>query len=427
MTSDLTPRDFLLSLPGFAHRGAAAYAPGFERINKLLDAMGNPHRRFRSVHVGGTNGKGSTSSMIAAILMESGLRVGLHTSPHLLDVTERMRVDGVPATTDWLDASVARYRRVIEEVGASFFEATVALSFDYFADREVDIAVVEVGLGGRLDATNVILPEVSVITNVSLEHTDLLGSTLEAIAAEKSGIVKSGVPVVTGITEPGPLHVVGGIARERGAALRKADDARVTDVRAIDAGISFDLATDVRSYGRLQLDLAGEHQPRNATTAVLAAEAVLPHLDPVVVQRALRDVRSLTGLRGRLEIIREDPRVVVDVSHNAEGIAAALRYMRSTINEPISLVLALMKDKDLDAVARVLLDDTAGPPPRVFITDVDSKRAWNAAELRDQLAQRGVSALVLESLKELPDHRDIAGHPVLIAGSHLLAAKALKA
>lgn len=424
--TDLTPREFLLSLPGFAHRGAAAYAPGFERINRLLDAMGNPHRRFRSVHVGGTNGKGSTSSMIAAILMESGMRVGLHTSPHLLDVTERMRVDGVPAATDWLDASVMRYRRVIEEVGASFFEGTVAFSFNYFVEREVDIAVVEVGLGGRLDATNVIQPEVSVVTNVSLEHTDILGSTLEAIAAEKSGIVKSGVPVVTGITDPGPLQVVGEVVRERGAALRHADEARITGIGASDAGISFDLATDVRDYGRLQLDLVGEHQPRNATMAVLAAEAVLPRLDPTVVQRALRDVRSLTGLRGRLETIRQDPRVVVDVSHNAEGIAAALRYMRSTHDGPISLVLALMKDKDLDALARVLLDDRQGPPPSVFITNAGSNRAWNAAELRDQLAQRDVSALVVESLSEISDHRDIVGHPVLIAGSHLLAAEALK-
>ena len=389
--------------------------------------MGNPHRRFRSVHVGGTNGKGSTSSIVAAILTEAGLRVGLHTSPHLLDVSERMRVNGTPADADWLDSAIARYRRLIEEVGTSFFEATVALSFLYFAESGVDFAVVEVGLGGRLDATNVIEPEVCVITNVALEHTDILGDSLEAIAAEKAGIVKAGVPVVTGIAEPAPLDVVGEVARGRRAPLQHVDAARIDHIQPTVDGISFELSTERRHYGGIELDLVGEHQPRNAAMAVLAAEAVRPDLHPDVVRRALGRVRELTGLRGRLETIKRQPFVVVDVAHNADGIAAALRYMRSLGNAGITLVLALMKDKDLDAVARVLHDETEGPVQHVLVTGIDSSRAWDAAALRDQLARRNVSSLVLESLSELSSYDDPAERPVLIIGSHLLVADAFKA
>ena len=204
MTSG-SAEEFLLSLPRFTDAGHAAYKPGLERIRQILDAMGNPHDRFRSIHVAGTNGKGSTASMIASIGSSLGLRIGLHTSPHLVRITERMRIDGAPAPDEWLDSAVDMYRDGILAAGASFFEATVALSFLFFAENEVDFAVVEVGMGGRLDATNVLMPEVCVVTRIGLDHTEYLGNTLSEIAREKAGIAKRDRPLVL---YPAPDEVV---------------------------------------------------------------------------------------------------------------------------------------------------------------------------------------------------------------------------
>ena len=194
----------LLALPRFAGAGAAAYKPGLGRTRALLAALGDPHTVVPTVHVAGTNGKGSTASFAASVAQAAGLRVGLHTSPHLATLRERMRVDGRPAPPDWLDGALARWGGAVDAVGPSFFEATVALSLLYFAEQDVDLAVVEVGLGGRLDATNVLAPLVAAVTHVGLDHTDLLGDTVEAIAREKAGIAKPGVPF---------LHAVAGEAR----------------------------------------------------------------------------------------------------------------------------------------------------------------------------------------------------------------------
>ena len=181
---------FLNKLPAFSSIGAKAYEPGFERILSLMEALGNPHTTFPTIHIAGTNGKGSTASMIAAIATAAGKRTGLHTSPHLLNVNERMRMDGIPAPDEWLAKQVTKYQIVIEKVKPSFFEATVALSLLYFSTMNADLAVIEVGLGGRLDATNIVEPLLAVITNIGYDHTSILGNTLEAIAQEKGGIIK---------------------------------------------------------------------------------------------------------------------------------------------------------------------------------------------------------------------------------------------
>src|SRR5690606_30389522 len=198
----------LHALPRFAEAGAAAFRPGLARMRALMEAMDLPHERFASVHVAGTNGKGSTASMTAAMATAAGWRVGLHTSPHLFDVAERLRLDGTPAPHAWIADAVARYRTDFARIEPSFFEATVALSFRYFADEGVDLAVVEVGLGGRLDATNVLTPRACGITTLGLDHTDLLGDTLEAIAREKAGIAKPGVPLLTSAAQPEALAAI---------------------------------------------------------------------------------------------------------------------------------------------------------------------------------------------------------------------------
>ncbi|MDX1429594.1 MAG: Mur ligase family protein, partial [Rhodothermales bacterium] len=206
----------LLALPRFTDKGASAYRPGLERIRSLLGAMGGPERDYPIVHIAGSNGKGTVASVVASILAASGLRTGLHTSPHILEIGERMRVDGTAANRDWLAANVLRYRGEMDRIKPSFFEMTVALSLLHFSEMKVDAAVVEVGLGGRLDATNAVTPILSVITNIGRDHADILGETVEQIATEKAGIIKAGVPIVTGVSGPAE-RVIKTVAAERGA------------------------------------------------------------------------------------------------------------------------------------------------------------------------------------------------------------------
>ena len=262
----MTGESRLLALPRFADAGAAAYKPGFERMRALLDALGEPQRASRAVHVAGTNGKGSTASLAASVAQAAGLRVGLHTSPHLVSLRERMRVDGEPASEAWLDAAVARLADALDEGGPSFFEATVALSLAYFAERGVDLAVVEVGLGGRLDATNVVEPVVSVVTHVGLDHTELLGETVELIAVEKAGIARPGVPFLHAVEGPAADALEVEAAR-RGAPVEAVRPS--CEVEPIGAG-RVRLATPVRDYGEATVGLPGAHQAWNAALAVRA-------------------------------------------------------------------------------------------------------------------------------------------------------------
>ncbi|MDX1741927.1 MAG: Mur ligase family protein, partial [Rhodothermales bacterium] len=273
--SSWTPEDayqFLLNLPRYAVAGDAAYKPGLERIETLLAEVDNPHVTYPSIHVAGSNGKGSVASMTAAILGASGLKVGLHTSPHFCGLEERMRIGPEPPPREWVASTTARVRGSIERLGASFFEATVLLSLLYFADQAVDVAVVEVGLGGRLDATNVLQPEVSVITEISLEHTDILGTTISRIAGEKAGIIKPGVPALT---------IAGGealdVLRSRASALRAPFEyvrstCSISSARFRLSGTTLNVTTPNDVYDDLELSLAGRHQVWNAALALRAAD-----------------------------------------------------------------------------------------------------------------------------------------------------------
>jgi dihydrofolate synthase / folylpolyglutamate synthase len=395
--------DWMLGLPRFLDRGADAYKPGLERMIALLEAMGNPQREYRIAHVAGTNGKGSTASMIAAIGTKGGHRVGLHTSPHLIHITERMRIDGVPASAAWLEQRADDHRRLFQDVGPSFFEATVALSFLYFAEENVDSAVIEVGLGGRLDATNVVHPDVSVITSIALEHTDILGSTIEKIAREKAGIIKAGVPVVSGVGEGSGAAVIRSIAEEVGAEVHEP------------------LKENRREF---DLDLLGEHQQRNAALAVAAANIMWPELSPGSINSALRSVQSLAGLRGRLERVHRDPDVYADVSHNADGIAAALSTLEKEHNR-IHVVIALMADKDARAVASVLRERVTS----VSILALAGDRLQNAATLAGIFASEGFNIRGTVSPAELREYVKAIGpeaDAVLLTGSHLVAAEGVK-
>ncbi len=418
--------EFFDALPRFTDDPIKAYQPGMERIERLLTGMEHPQEAFEVVHVAGTNGKGSTASLVAAVGTAAGRRIGLHTSPHLFHVSERMRIDGRPASDSWLTEAVARYRHLAAEVSPSFFEFTVALSMRYFMEESVDVAVVEVGMGGRLDATNVLQSSLSIITEIGLDHTEFLGSTIEAIAAEKAGIVKNRVPVVTS-ARGAAARVIAEIAEERAAPFHDVwAEVSLTEKRVDIRGCSLTARTPVRSYENLFVGLPGRHQIANAATALRAAELVFDEVQSTegAVYEGMRRVRELSGLRGRLEVLRRNPLIIADVAHNAGGLAAAVDHVDAVrpVEGRLHVMLGVMRDKDIDAMARRLAEANALVRP----VEVSSARALEAAELASRLRGWDVETLepcsVEEGVREFISTADHAS-ALLITGSHLVVAQ----
>lgn len=417
---------FLNALPRFTDGVGMAYQPGLERITRLLDGMDRPQDAFEVIHIAGTNGKGSTASMVAAIGTAAGKSVGLHTSPHLFHVTERMRVNGRPATTSWLFGAVGRYRTLADEVRPSFFEFTVALSMLYFMERAVDVAVVEVGMGGRLDATNVLRPSLSIITNIGFDHTEFLGTSIGAIAFEKAGIIKEHVPIVTSADNEA-ARIIEEIAAERAAPIHHV----VAEVDVVDKvfglrGCSLTARTPLRFYENLFVGLAGRHQILNATTALRASELVYDELqsNEGPVYDGMRNVRELSGLRGRLEILHEKPLVIADVAHNADGLAAAIDHLDAVraVDGRLHVLLGVMRDKDVNDMARRL----AAAHALVRPAGISSSRALPPAELASQLRGWDVETLQECSVESgVREFLATAGpsDALLVTGSHLVIAQ----
>jgi dihydrofolate synthase/folylpolyglutamate synthase len=353
--------DYLFSrLPMYSRLGAAAYRKDLTNTWQLSDFIGNPERKFRSIHVAGTNGKGSTSHMLAAIFQEAGYRTGLYTSPHLKDFRERIRINGEMISEAFVVDFVSRIRAVSEQMDPSFFEISVVMAFDYFARQQVDIAIVEVGLGGRLDSTNIITPELSVITNIGFDHMNLLGHTLSAIAFEKAGIIKKGVPVVIGEHHAETAPIFSQRAHEEEAPITFADQQRyVSDWRYQRHSLVAEVATSPLAEDKdyYTLDLAGIYQLKNLVTVLGAVQALTGKgwkLDAPIVARALSKVKKLTGLHGRWELIHEHPDVVLDVAHNEDGIRQLLRQIELTDHEELHIVLGMVKDKEIDTILSLL-------------------------------------------------------------------------
>jgi dihydrofolate synthase/folylpolyglutamate synthase len=410
------------ALPRWADVGAAAYQPGLARMEALMEAMGRPHARLRAVHVAGTNGKGSTASMVAAVGTASGRRVGLHTSPHLFDFAERLRLDGRPAPHDWIAAAVARHAADLARVAPSYFEASVALSFLYFAEEAVDLAVVEVGLGGRLDATNVLPAErlaACGITSIGLDHTELLGTTLPEIAREKAGIAKAGVPLLTAVDEPGALVVIEAAAGAAGAPVERVRETVALAVgRDAPEGLTLHLRTPVRAYGQVRVGLAGAHQAWNAALAVRLAETAMPGVAGGAVREGLANVTALSGLRGRCETWRANPRIVADVAHNPDGWRAALACARPGPGGARWVLVGVMADKDVDALAALL----AGAGATAMPVALPSARALGREALARRLAARGVPVTDVADVAEgvrLFRRRAGPADVLLVTGSHL--------
>jgi dihydrofolate synthase/folylpolyglutamate synthase len=353
--------DYLFTkLPMYSRIGAAAYRNDLDNTWRLSDFAGNPERRFKSVHIAGTNGKGSTSHMLAAIFQQAGYKTGLYTSPHLKDFRERIRINGEFITETAVVDFVERTRPLTEALDPSFFELTVVMAFDYFAKQKVDIAIVEVGLGGRLDSTNIITPELSVITNISYDHMNLLGDTLAKIAFEKAGIIKPGIPVVIGETNSETAPIFEQRAHEEQAPIRFADkhhylsDWKYQRHRLIAEIATSPVADDKQFY---TLDLPGIYQTRNLLTVLEAVHTLKNKgwkLEQHHVLQALKQVKKLTGLHGRWEIIHEHPDIVLDVAHNEDGVRQLLRQIEITDHEELHLVLGMVKDKDISRVLSLL-------------------------------------------------------------------------
>ena len=417
---------FLLDLPRFAEQGGAAFKPGLERMHALLDAAGNPHEQFRSVHVAGTNGKGSTASMIAAIATAAGLRVGLHTSPHLLDLAERLRLDGIPAPHDWIADAVARLRPAFDDIAPSFFEATVALSFLYFAEMEVNLAVVEVGLGGRLDATNVLRPDLALVTHIGLDHADVLGDTLEAVAREKAGIAKSGIPLLTAAEGTSVVAALREMAETRGASfVWIREEVEIDAVEVHSDRLVLNLATPVRTYEHLAVGLTGRHQAWNAALAVRASECVIPAVttDPDAVYRGLANVRKHSGLAGRSDLLSRTPLILSDVAHNADGLRASLALAGTLGHGTRYVIFGTMRDKDLGAMLDAMLDADV----TVLPVALPSERALPLPSLQEALRIRGLRYIdvgdVRDGMEWFIRHAG-AADSLLITGSHVTVALA---
>ena len=322
-------------LPMYQRVGAPAIRLGLDQMNRLSAALGNPHRSIKCIHIAGTNGKGSTAHMLASVLQTAGYTVGLYTSPHLKDFRERIKINGQPIDEDTVVDFVNQHLETLEAGNYSFFEATVGMAFSSFAKAQVGVAIIEVGLGGRLDATNIITPILSIITHISIDHQQFLGHTTEAIAGEKAGIIKENVPVVLG---------------HNGETVRK-----VILKKAKSTSSPVFIANQTESY---TTDLLGDYQNENLATANMALQVLTEFdVDEKHMQEGFRAVAKNTGLQGRWQIIADSPKVIVDVAHNEAGIAAVMNQLKSMTYDHLHIVFGMVEDKDLGQIQQHLPKD----------------------------------------------------------------------
>ena len=374
--------DFLYQrLPLFSRIGAAAYKADLSNTIRLCELVGNPHRHFKSVHIAGTNGKGSVSHMLAAVLQAAGYKTGLYTSPHLKDFRERIKINGQMVSEDFVVTFTEKLAKEIEDIEPSFFEMTVAMAFQYFSEQEVDIAIIETGLGGRLDSTNVINPEVSVITNIGMDHTDLLGDTLEKIAREKAGIIKKNIPVVIGEVVPETRNVFEYVSYALQSPLVPAQEARpVTNWHYslqgldIETGIPHEVDHEV-----FHLDLNGIYQVRNLPIVLATIDELRKKgwkIDSEKIHEGLRHVKRMTGFRGRWDIVQHKPLIVLDVAHNKDGILQLLQQIEITDHDGLHIILGLVKDKDVNGILKLLPKHA-----KYYFTNAQIARAMPAQDL----------------------------------------------
>jgi len=370
---------------------------GLHNIFSLLKSLDDPHHTFPSIHVAGSNGKGSTAACLAAVLQAAGFRVGLYTSPHLVDFRERIRVDGKLISPGGVVRLWKQVRPRVRELKATYFEAVTAMAFEHFRARKVDVAVVEVGLGGRLDATNVLLPDVAVITNISREHTQWLGTRLDKIAREKAGIVKEGIPVVCAETRKTPLEAIRRICRRQKAPLHLVDEELSWEVQKVSpGGTDLLVKSPGEDCGQLHLSLAGRHQVRNGMTALLTVQ-ILRNIGWKISFEAVRTGFNLVNWPGRLQVVRESPLVLLDVAHNPAGSKALSVVLRELLpDKKIRFVFGVQEDKEHGVMIKYL----APLAEEFYLTQAQWKGAEDPQELAREVKAVGVSFRVHPRVKD---------------------------
>lgn len=424
MTYQETIEYLFNQLPVYQKIGSDAYKEGLGNSLALDNYFSHPHTKYKTIHVAGTNGKGSTSHLLAAILQQAGYKVGLYTSPHLVDFRERIRVNGEKITEQYVVDFVVDHKDAFEPIQPSFFELTMTMAFQYFADMSVDVAVIEVGLGGRLDSTNIIHPDLSVITNISFDHMQFLGNTLPKIASEKAGIIKAGVPVVIGEAEGEVRVVFEETASKLGAPITFAEDEKIIKSSLKTAS---GWLLDTKHYSHLKDELGGYAQIKNAAT-VLCAVKELQNRGYAIPSKAIYNgfayVTELTGLMGRWQVIQElHPKIVCDTGHNVAGIKYIVDQLAAEKFSTLHIVLGMVNDKDISAVLSLL-------PKRAiyYFTKASIPRALDQMELQKLAGKAGLTgysyhtvAEALRAAKEWADPNDL----VFIGGSNFIVADAL--
>ena len=398
--------DYLYSqLPMYQRVGNAAYKADLKNTIELCEILSNPQHQFKSIHIAGTNGKGSTSHMIASILQEAGYNVGLYTSPHLKDFRERIKINGeMISEIDVIDF-VSHYKNQFEKINLSFFEWTVGLAFDYFANKKVDIAVIETGLGGRLDSTNVINPEIAVITNIGLDHIQFLGDTLQQIATEKAGIIKKNVPIIIGETQPEVVNVFIDRANELSAPISFADEEIKT------------------SYSS---DLKGLYQSKNIKTAVKSINELKKigwNISPTHIKKGLNSVIQNTGLLGRWQQIGQSPKIICDTGHNEEGIAYIVKQLNQEPYSKLHIVFGVVNDKTIGNVLEILPKDAC-----YYFCEANIPRALSVDELYNQAKAKGLSGIKIKEVKAAlaeAKNRSSNDDLIFVGGSTFVVAEVL--
>jgi dihydrofolate synthase/folylpolyglutamate synthase len=426
MTYQETLDYMFTQLPMYQRTGKAAYKANLDTTLALDDYFNHPHAKFKTIHVAGTNGKGSVSHSLAAVLQKSGLKVGLYTSPHLRDFRERVKINGQMITELAVVDFIAKHKAKFEELKPSFFEMTVALAFEYFAIEQVDIAVIEVGLGGRLDSTNIITPLLSVITNISKDHTNLLGNNIIDIAKEKAGIIKAGVPVVVGEKQECVADVFAEIAREKGADICFAENVYDLSKAEVNAGMQ-KLSFVSKNNGKeflMECDLLGKYQQKNIRTAMCALDVLRRMglgISDANIRNGFSEIVKETGLLGRWQVLQEDPRVICDTGHNAAGIREIIEQIGMTDYRKLNIVFGLVDDKNTDEVLSLMPKDA-----NYYFTRASIPRALNENILLELAKAYGLQGKTYPSVGKAVDAAKVESGKedlIFIGGSTFVVAE----
>ena len=425
MTYDEVIHFLYNSLPVFHREGKKAYKPGLDNIASLCAQLNDPHHSFKSLHIAGTNGKGSSSHFIASILQEHGFKVGLYTSPHLKSFTERIKINGKEVSKEWVSAFVSDKKNIIQEVSPSFFEWTVAMAFCYFKEQQVDWAIIETGLGGRLDSTNIITPLGCLITNIGYDHQDILGNSLREIANEKAGIIKQRTPVTISEFQPEISGIFLEKAKENKAPIQFSNED--TTLIKVSKGQTLDMVVESKHFGEFKIasPYVGSYQINNiigvlAWCSQLDAIGII-NLNKAKIELGIKNSRINTQLKGRFEMISNDPKIIADTAHNESGIRLLMDQIKSELIGKLWIILGMVADKDLDLVLQIL-PKNAG----YIFSESHNPRSLKASNLLSIAQKNGLMGTVIEDVNEAiafvkskMTHDDV----ILVTGSTYLIAE----